>query len=401
MHEGVIPRIVVEDHTDLEHILEAPGPLRPSSSATSISSVATSYLNDAEIQQLHEAVGRDEKTRRKWSLSRHNDETPTIYRDNFSNQRHFEYVNKLLLDTYYSKSTQEDFELDWDGILEILLFGDYLASIFADDTAQLFSYLLHGHLESGDVVFSSPIDASSTYRLAEKDIVEVLKALLANMVVFNEVLELYLNSSQNLYSEKLFELFKNSTSLPGPVMQIPLAQAMFGNWLLSFNNDSTATNNYENELILNYFRKAARLAIVTRKLHQLHFFDSALASFEGKDNILLAHFFNKDNTFALGISLNNLAEFYQFHNEFHISTNIWELNCHITKDKESGDLAILGLTNEFGYGNKYRTLNKFGKKNKICKFNNKRRIAQIYRILIKAGSNDEVGTSWVWKDKYN
>lgn len=400
MVTGTVPRIVVDDHDVQDPVLDARGSLRASSSAASAYSVATSYLNDPEIQQLHAAVGRDEKTRR-WSFSRHDDDLTPLYGDNLNNQRYYEYVNKTLLDKYYSNSTREDFSLPWNDILETLLFGDLLGSIFANDTAQLFSYLLHGHLEAGDVVFDSPIDASHIYRLSDSDIEQVLRALLANIVVFNEVLELYLSSNSNLHSDKLFELFKNSTSLSGPVLQIPLAQAMFGNWLLSFNRDSAAASNYDNALILNYFRKLARLATVLRKLHQNGFFDQALKAFSGKDTVLLSHYLDKDNNFALSISLNNLAEFYQVHNEYHISTNMWELNCHITKDKESGDLAILGLTNEFGYGNKYRTLNKLGKKNKTSKFNSKRRVAQLYRILIKAGSNDDVGTSWVWKEKYD
>lgn len=325
------------------------------------------------------------------------DQPINVHTDRIDEKRYFDYINEKIMKEFYSYSSTQTLHIDWDKLAQIVLFGDTFEKLFYDNDNVLFYYLRHGHLESGDFIYENflrNINIPNT----PVDLQKFLTNLLPDLSTYDEILELYASSS-NTGSEKLFDTFKSYTTFDG--FNIPLAHAMFGNWLLSYNKDTTVENNYDNEFILKYFRKAARLSLVVRKLVNNHYFDHALNTFAGNELLTLKTYLNKHNTFALSIALHNFGEFYQVHHAFDISINLWELNCHLTKDSESGNLAILVLTNGFGFGNKYKTLNRFGKKSKTNKFNTKRRIAHIYRILIKDATNDEVGTSWVWKEKYD
>lgn len=321
-----------------------------------------------------------------------------VHADKINDKRHFDYVNERVMADYYGHSSKGTLQINWDDLAEIIIFGDSFKNLFYDNDNVLFYYLLHGEQEHGDFVYHNFLRNVNIPNV-EVDLYKFLQGLLKDLATYDEILELYSSSNNNVGSEKLFDTFRSYTTFNG--FNIPLAHAMFGNWLLSYNKDETVENNYDNEFILKYFRKAARFALGIRKLVSNHYFESALSKFSGNDLLLLKTYLNKHNTFALSISLHNFGEFYQVHHAYDISINLWELNCHLTKDSESGNLAILGLTNGFGFGNKYKTLNKLGKKSKTNKFNTKRRIAQLYRILIKDGSTEEVGTSWVWKEKYD
>lgn len=303
-------------------------------------------------------------------------------------QNYYDYINARLREEHYAKSPKQVVDLDWTAIAETFLFGDRLSHVFTSD--QLLGYVCNGHLEEGQLHFEPRVD------LYISPATNWLEVALRDFTNFNEVLELYASSNKNYESGKLFDAFRTYVGVTG--FNIPLAHAMFGNWLLLFNSDLTVESNYDNELILQYFRKAARLALAVRRLVETNAID--YSHYEGNSHLTLKTYFNKHNTFALSIALHNLGEFYHVHQDVDVAVNLWEVNTHLTSDLESGNLAILGLTDGFGYGNKYKTLNKLGKKSKTNKFNTKRRIAHLYRVIIQGGAN-EVGMLWVWKEKYD
>ena len=174
---------------------------------------------------------------------------------------------------------------------------------------------------------------------------------------------------------------------------------MFGNWLLDYNRDTAVESNYENSLILNYFRKAARTALVLRRL--VPWFESAVSKFPSQDQISLNRYLKRDTENALSLALYSLGQYHQFMHQYTVAVSLWEINCHLTLDLESGNLAILGLTDGFGFGNRIKERNKLGKRSKTNKFNTKRRIAHLYRILMKRPDFHEYGASWATKDKYD
>lgn len=396
------------------------------SSSNSVFSAVSDVSQDDEVNKVNLAVNANdqngnlplslsvqfekqyEEEQRKYALKQNkfktlfsnahghkNIENFNIYSDNLSNQRYFNYINNKLNEDYYSYSSKQTLNLNWYEICEVYLYGDLLKKIYPSNE-YLMQYLFYNQLESGELIFKN--------NLNNEDIINInysqsLKKLINDLNNFDEVLDLYSVNQQNLNSSKLFQIFKDFANHDG--FSIPLAQAMFGNWLLSYNKDDTIDNNYDNELILTYFRKAARFSYAIKKLNDEKYFDNLVNEFNDKERSMFKTFLNKNNNFALGISLHNLGEYYQVHNEYDVAVNLWEINCHLTKDNDSGNLAILGMTDGFGFGNKFKTLNKLGKKSKTNKFNTKRRIAQLYRVLIKAGVNQEVGTSWVFKDKYD
>lgn len=214
------------------------------------------------------------------------------------------------------------------------------------------------------------------------------------LATFNDILDLYAVSDENINRQELFETFSQFAN-EAHGLCIPLAISMFGNWLLTFNRDSALESNYQNDLILDYFRKSIRLALVIRRLAP--FFDAHLQQLSKKDRLDVTRYWKKDNTNALSTSLHSLGEYHQFIHEHDKAVTIWEINCHLTEDAELGNLAVLGLTNGYGFGNLAKKQNRFGHHSKKHRYNTKRRIAHIYRILMKKPGFDEFGVSWLPK----
>lgn len=307
-------------------------------------------------------------------------------------QKFLDVVCKKLQNQYYHYEKTETLNVSWSEAAEIFYFGETLDKIFGSKQ-KILSYVLNSQLELGEPVFSN----LSRYHDTENNHPEeFLRKLSPNLARFNDVLDLYAERESNISLPQLFEVF-SSFANEADGLCIPLATSMFGRWLLAYNRDSGVESNYQNTLILNFFRKGARMALALEKCKDLLNVDG----FDKAEKLNLQRYLNKDNSNALLIALQSLGEYFQFQKDHNLSVTLWELNCHLTKDTESGNLAILGLTDGYGFGNHIKQHNKLGKKLKTNKFNTKRRIAHLYRILMSQPGFDEYGVSWANKEKYD
>lgn len=309
-------------------------------------------------------------------------------------ERFFTYVIGKLTTQYYQYERKTTLNVQWENAAEVFFFGDTIDHLFSDKT-HLLNYLMESSYELGEVKFSN---LSRYHTDRNYDVPTLLKEFIPSLERFNGVLDLYAESDMNIERPELFEVFSSQANHYDGLC-IPLAISMFGNWLLSYNKDKSLASNYENTLIVDYFRKAARLALVLRKVKS--FLEENAGKFDKATLIILNRYWSRDNQNALSTSLHGLGEYYQFIHNYDAAVTLWELNCHLTEDAELGHLAILGLTDGFGLGNHSKEHNRFGKRSRTNKFNTKRRIAHLYRILMKHPSFDEYGVSWATKEKYD
>lgn len=310
------------------------------------------------------------------------------------NAKFVAYTEAKLQQNYYSYEDAAILNVNFAEAAEILFFGETLTQLFPKDQSMV-HYLMQSSFELGEIRFSN---LNRFHSEVEYDIHQLLVDLQPQLATFNDILDLYAVSNENMNRSELFETFSGFAN-EAKGLCIPLAISMFGNWLLTFNRDSAVESNYENDLILDYFRKLIRLALVVRRLSEV--FDKNAQLFSKKERIDLSRYWRKDNLNALATSLHSLGEYYQFNHEYDKAVTIWEINCHLTEDSESGNLAILGLTDGYGFGNLCKKQNRFGHHSKKHRFNTKRRIAHIYRILMKKPDFDEFGVSWATKEKYD
>lgn len=308
------------------------------------------------------------------------------------NAKFMAYVFQKLQNNYYFYEKTSTLNIPWEDAVEVFFFGDTLNNLF-ESLHGLLNYVIQSSLELGEPRFSN---LNRFHTGSETNPSDLVVQLVPNLEKFNSVLDLYAESESNIARPELFELFSSFTNLSHGLC-LPLAIAMFGRWLLAYNRDSAVESNYQNSLILNYFRKAARMALAVEKVK--HFFQ--YDHLDQNTRLAVNRYFNKDNKNALSISLQSLGEYFQYEHDHNTSVTLWELNCHLTKDLESGNLAILGLTDGYGYGNHIKEHNHMGKRSKTNKFNTKRRIAHLYRILMKQPGFDEYGVSWAEKEKYD
>lgn len=295
--------------------------------------------------------------------------------------------------TYYHYEKTTTLRVPWQDAAEVLLFGGPLDELF--EPAHLLNYLVNSSRELGEVRWSNLSRYHDDMRL---DVPELLYSLQGKLASFNEVLDLYAELDSNVRRPELFERFSGFAN-DSDGLCIPLAVAMFGNWLLTYNRDATLESNFENTLIVDYFRKAARLALALLKAQPL--LEQSAAGVAKPQMLQLQRYWGKDCRNALSTSLHGLGEYYQFVKEHDVAVTLWELNCHLTGDAELGQLAIMGLTDGYGFGNRTKEHNRLGKKLKTNKFNTKRRIAHLYRILLKDPNFSEYGVSWATKPKYD
>lgn len=364
------------------------------SSATSVFSCESGFSDDIDLQSVKikmEDLSLSKKHNRMHRLKRF-----------FKNEKleepqdeHSSFFHTLLLTLkrdYYSYEKNETLNVNWQEACEKFAFGDSLKNIFPTTEEQI-RYLTQSEFELGELRFSN----LNKFHHAGKDPASLLRAAVPALQDFNDVLDLYAESDSNIKRQDLFQVFSRYANHSDGLC-IPLAIAMFGNWLLSFNRDKSVENNYENSLILDYFRKALRMSLVMKLVApQL---EKEIDKFDPHLKPLLRRYVAKDNQYALSLSLHSLGEYYQYIHDHDTAVTLWELNVHLTKDLESGNLAVLGLTDGYGFGNKIKE-NHFGKKSKTNKFNTKRRVAHIYRILMERPDFHEYGVSWASKEKYD
>lgn len=310
------------------------------------------------------------------------------------NDKYIAYVDAKMRTDYYSCENSATLDVNFVEAAEVLFFGETLSKLFASEQSML-HYLMLSSYELGEVRFSN---LNRFHVEASYDVQKLLMDLQPQLATFNDILDLYAVSDENINRQELFETFSQFAN-EAHGLCIPLAISMFGNWLLTFNRDSALESNYQNDLILDYFRKSIRLALVIRRLAP--FFDAHLQQLSKKDRLDVTRYWKKDNTNALSTSLHSLGEYHQFIHEHDKAVTIWEINCHLTEDAELGHLAVLGLTNGYGFGNLAKKQNRFGHHSKKHRYNTKRRIAHIYRILMKKPGFDEFGVSWATKEKYD
>lgn len=401
-----IPQIVVEPSQHDEHegptFIAVPQPAKRISVISTASTYNSNYSSVSENEDLDlqsvrmklEHLDTDPKRTRLGRFRKmfrgQQDEAPP--KD--ENEAFLAHVKHELQTSYYAYDKTATLHVPWADAAEVLLFGQPLDAIFTSPQSLL-RYLMESSYELGEVRFSN----MSRYHLGDGlHVPELLRQLQPNLDRFNDVLDLYAESDSNIRRPELFEMF-SAFANQADGLPIALAVSMFGNWLLSYNKDAAIANNYQNTLILDYFRKAARLALVVRKAAPL--FEDAVTQLDKKDQYDVSRYWSKDNSNALATSLHSLAEYYQYIQDHNMAVTIWELNCHLTGDPDSGRLAVLGLTNGYGFGNRAKEHNRFGKKSKTNKFNTKRRIAHLYRVLMKLPSFEEYGVSWATKEKYD
>lgn len=357
-----------------------------------------SYDSDLDLESVK--LPLDELSLEKPKQSRLKRLQHFLTRDNVpqkpltDNDKFEAYVDNLLRTTCYACDERPVLNIDFVAAAEIFFFGDTLPSLFPKQQSMV-HYLMQSSLELGEAKFSN---LNRFHTDASYDIRLILEDLLPKMATFNDILDLYALSSDNINRSELFETFSQFAN-ESKGLCIPLAISMFGNWLLSFNRDNAVKSNYENDLILDYFRKLIRLALVIRRLQPL--LEKVSLLFTKKESMDLSRYWKKDNVNALATSLLSLGEYYQFIHEHDKAVTIWEINCHLTEDTESGNLAILGLSNGYGFGNLSKKQKVFGHHSKIHKFNTKRRTAHIYRILMRKPDFDEFGVLWATKEKYD
>lgn len=303
--------------------------------------------------------------------------------------------NQVVLDlclrlsrNYYHYEKGRGIEFDWEAAAETFLFGDRICNVLPTD-ASLLSFLGASSYELGEPRFSNLEGFHKTPLFSTKQFLDEARP---QIDALEDILALYLDS-KNIWRPELFQKFSDFAQRLNPCL--PLAVAMFGEWLLLYNRDETVESNFENALIVNYFRKAARLALVIRKLKVA--FAEAVQNEPLASKRQLEKFWGKDNTAALSISLHSLGEFYQFRQEYHVLVTLYELSCHLTGDVNDGNLAIMGLGDGFGLGNHVKKLTR----SKTDKYNTKRRIAHLYRVMRKQPGFHEYNISWVDKLKYD
>ena len=228
--------------------------------------------------------------------------------------------------------------------------------------------------------------------ISNEALVQTLKDLFKDLGVLDQMLDLYSKNTNTTSGELLVVL----TTLAHVTLPMPLAQAMLGNWRLSYDNSEPR------RAIMANFRSAARFGLLYNNLTNLGYFNEVLNEeyFEAHELICLNRFLEKDYKSVLGMSLFNIGQYLQMHHDFDSATDIWEIGAHMSGDTDCCNMAIWGLMDGFGSSN-IKGVNKFSSKYKASKFVSKRRIAHLYRILIKSGKSSEIGTSWVWKLKYD
>lgn len=406
-HSSHLPSFHLEPPTLT--LTSIPSPASPllgvNSSRSSIHSAASSYnslysslqlSDDADLQsiQLPHSTHKTSKSLKLDRLRHLFKGGPQELAEDDENAMFMKYVYSKLENEYFAVHAGSVLNVLWPEVAEIFLFGDTITALFPSNM-QLLSFLLNSSYELGEERFSN---LALFHNEDVHDLFALLKSLLPHLNSFNSVLDLYAESGSNIQLPRLFELFSRyANSAEG--LCLPLAISMFGNWLLDYNRDTAVESNYENSLILNYFRKAARTALVLRRL--VPWFESAVSKFSSQDQISLNRYLKRDTENALSLALYSLGQYHQFMHQYTVAVSLWEINCHLTLDLESGNLAILGLTDGFGFGNRIKERNKLGKRSKTNKFNAKRRIAHLYRILMKRPDFHEYGASWATKDKYD
>lgn len=368
-------------------------------SFNSLYSLVSGNTEDLDLQSIRVQLTKDGEQKQskldifKRLVKRKEKELPELD----ENAQFLAYLSQKLQTSYYFYEKTSTLNVQWREAAEVFFFGEPLDKLF-EQQPSILGYVLQSSLELGEPRFSNLNKFHVQPNVSTSDL---LTQLVPNLDHFNEMLDLYAMSEANIARPELFELFSGFANISEGLC-IPLAISMFGRWLLAYSRDSAVESNYENTVILNYFRKAARLALAIEKVRPL--FEDSLeqaTKLDKNTKLALTRYFNKDNNNALSIALQTLGEYYQYEHNHHLSVTLWELNCQLTQDSESGKLAILGLTNGYGFGNHIKEHNRIGKRSKTDKFNTKRRIAHLYRILMKQPGFDEYGVSWAEKDKYN
>ncbi|EDK38407.2 predicted protein [Meyerozyma guilliermondii ATCC 6260] len=316
------------------------------------------------------------------------------------------YFNTLrrTLETYHRHR-----DVNWGALLEQCLFGDIIDHLFnprfeysgitqsgttypilKKKGDNIMCHLMHADKSYEKLQFEVP-NVEISY-ISNEALVQTLKDLFKDLGVLDQMLDLYSKNTNTTSGELLVVL----TTLAHVTLPMPLAQAMLGNWRLSYDNSEPR------RAIMANFRSAARFGLLYNNLTNLGYFNEVLNEeyFEAHELICLNRFLEKDYKSVLGMSLFNIGQYLQMHHDFDSATDIWEIGAHMSGDTDCCNMAIWGLMDGFGSSN-IKGVNKFSSKYKASKFVSKRRIAHLYRILIKSGKSSEIGTSWVWKSKYD
>lgn len=392
-----VPQILIDTVDALD-----PTPSATTSSKRSISS-STSLYSEGALSDDSELRNSSKSDRFKGLLKISKKTRPQY---SFSSEEQFYNDLRELLQSYRRQK-----DVNWEALAEQCLFGDIIDVLFhprytySNDTGEQAYSILK---KKGDNIMCHllKVPGDSTYDelrfifphidvefISNDSLVQILKTHVKDLDSLDQVLDLYAKNA-NTTSGRLLEILTRLAR--GSTLPIPLAQTMLASWLLSYKRSG------DDESVMGYHWSAARISLLYKNLVEIGYFNEVLNgdNFDSHELIMLNRFFTKDCRSALGISLFNIGQYLQMHHDCDMATDIWEIGAHVSGDNDCCNMGIWGLMDGFGSAN-IKGVNRLSSKYKECKFVSKRRIAHLYRILIDSGASSDIGTSWVWKSKYD
>lgn len=308
------------------------------------------------------------------------------------------------------------FPLDicWQSVAEILLFGDTLDNIF-ENPVQLFAFLSSSTDELGETKFAwqKRCAVASRRHFNRYSVGKSQKSKcvarhprgmryttpsvsLIKLTSCLESLNMVLNAyAYDLNCFQLSDLLHTLRACANHNLAVPLAIALLAQWHEAFGEPPTC---HHGGSTVTQFRRAARFALAIRKLRLWLAIESLHLS-KSQVRVLNA-WWGKDNTGALATSLHHLGSHHQQMRDIDVAVLFWETNSHLTADTDLGWLAVVGLRNGKGLGLRPAGL-RSRRYSKARRWALKRRIAHVYRSLMKNPAYEEYGVSWALKTKYD
>lgn len=396
------------------HSLHVPLPALPTFSDVSD---AISHSSDEHVLKSSSKISA------KWQVRKHN-----LDKGEESDPKLLE-ASKFLADKYY-----DAFNYHWMELAQHYCFGGLIKDAFATKRYSLSEKLLHnvlinwllmggdvlGHPHFGlDAAFKEDYDVYALSQLTEvSTLLKFLVPLIGALDIFKQAISHFKehNDDGGVLGKRDANVRALADAADKEGFPIPLAQALYSNWVIQFENVDFSDGN-----VVLFFRRSARNSLVIKYLVEEGVFNELLSVVEqnaethsiepAHDNILelapslallslsnqevhmfLDSFLHKDNQTALGLALYGVANALhtqKFHNR---AINIFEISANLTSDLDCCLMAAVGLSNGYGYGKKH---------GKEARFHRKKRVASIYRIVKNNGGKLDMGTSWAFKEKYD
>ncbi|ODQ80502.1 hypothetical protein BABINDRAFT_160776 [Babjeviella inositovora NRRL Y-12698] len=363
-----------------------------------------SSLNSLLPEAPSDSSVRSHKSRNSWfaprsrDASKGNPEKASDLTDSIMPRLQSEYYRELTL--------------KWDDMTEISLFGGLLGDLFHGQHTHdvLFNYVLHATpCTDFPQSYASGLDITLSKAqlfdiIRQQDFLGRYKRFTATIAEMKE----QSNDSSLLRKSdtaNFHALRENGDLTLGTLTyKFPLASVLYLNWLLQYGETSALSEKYTRYEILPKMYFVARCSYIIDYLFNQGYFSEAMTTKNGQEH-LLSRFVDKDNQIALALALAAIANYYQDRQAFNHALHYYECGANVCCDLDCLRMTIMGLSSGVGYGNvkdKDSSANVLHMaRRKRLKFENKRRIAQLYRLMEKKSGVQEFGGSWVWKKKYD